>query len=441
MWMMAKRAKTVAQKSSPKSRRNGVAVGARAGAAQWLWRPWVALLPLCLAATGCNGGAGSSGPGGSSGGGGDFDRRALLAQFANGVVLPLYSEAASTAAVLADAVDAYAAEATAAGAATVALEAARAAWLTAWRAWQRAEVLVLGPAAPVGFSPEAVGLRDEIYSWPIVNPCRIDQALVAREYEAEDFIADSLVNVYGFDALEYLLFFDGTDNQCAPQLDINSDGSWDALGADELTRRRAQYAAVVARAVADNTAALLAAWQPDDGGFATRLASAGEEGSPYATVQDALDDVFAAIFYVEVITKDLKLAEPLNLNGACSAAPCLDEVESPWADAGAAAIAANLEALAWAVRGGGSDTNAVGFDDWLVAVGQEALATQLLADIAAAIAAAEGLEGSLRQALVEDLASVEALHTAVKKVTDQLKNNFSTLLLLTIPSDAAGDTD
>ena len=97
----------------------------------------------------------------------------------------------------------------------------------------------LGPAAPTGSGVGGAGKRDEIYSWPTVNPCRIDQELVEQGYLQGDFFTANLVNTYGLDALEYLLFYGGDANACAPQLPLNVDGTW-AAGASDVGAARDQ---------------------------------------------------------------------------------------------------------------------------------------------------------------------------------------------------------
>src|SRR5690606_29393153 len=110
------------------------------------------------------------------------------------------------------------------------------AWREAMVLWQRAELTQLGPTGLMGSVLAGEDLRDEIYSWPLVNPCRIDQELVAKSYEDTDQLASALINLRGLDALEYLLFHDGPGNACAATVSINKDGSWDAI-APELAQR------------------------------------------------------------------------------------------------------------------------------------------------------------------------------------------------------------
>ena len=51
------------------------------------------------------------------------------------------------------------------------------------------------------------------------------------------------------------------------------------------------------------------------------------------------------------------------------------------------------------------------------------------------------VEGSFTQALTADSTALHACHSQVREITDWLKGDFSTLLLLTVPNEAAGDAD
>ena len=122
-------------------------------------------------------------------------RAEVLGSVARRAVGPSFGEFAAVAAQLRDATAAHA-SAAASGAADVdaTREAAQQAWREAMVAWQVVEVMQLGPA---GSSFAAVGgedLRDEIYSWPTVNTCRIDQELVLGEYASDTFTQTRLAS-------------------------------------------------------------------------------------------------------------------------------------------------------------------------------------------------------------------------------------------------------
>lgn len=316
---------------------------------------------------------------------------------------------------------------------------AQAAWRTASLRWQRLELMQVGPAAGslVGIGGE--DLRDEIYSWPTADSCSVDRALVDEAYASDDFYSTELVWSYGLDALEYLLFADGTEHTCPSQVQL--DGPWNALSSREIERRRAEFAAVIAQGVWQQAEALQRRWSPDRDDFATALASPGAGDSPYASQAEALDEVFRAMFYIDKQTKDGKLGTPLGLVDGCPTAPCVELMEAPWSGTSAAAVAENLRALKLMVQGGPDPDTATGFDDLLVEIGEDQIASDLLGRIDAAIAVADAIDAPLQELAVSDPARVEALHTAVKEVTDVLKGPFVMALTLTVPAEGAGDID
>ena len=291
----------------------------------------------------------------------------------------------------------------------------------------------LGPAGSSLTTLGGEDLRDEVYSWPSVNACRVDQETVEAEWDDAGWFSDNLVNVYGLDAMEYLLWA-GPGNDCPGQVPINADGSWQALGEAGVAQHRADYALALAAHVADQAADLRAAWSPDGGDFSGALTAA--DGAPYGSSLEALNAVFDALFYLDTETKDRKLAVPLGIV-PCGSDDCIDTIEAPYAGAGAAAIAANLRGFRDLFTGADGD----GMDDLLIELGEQALVDQVLADTDAAIALADALDAPLGEAVEDRPEEVEALHAAVKAVADALKGDIATVLTLQIPAEAAGDND
>lgn len=332
------------------------------------------------------------------------------------------------------ATDAYAADLTDAN-----REAAQDAWAEAMAIWQVAEMMQIGPAARMADSAGGEGLRDEVFSWPIDNPCRVDQELVEAGYNDDGF-SSLPPSVRGLDAIEYLLFVETDDNACSATSGINADGEWAALGAEEVRQRRGTYASVAAALVADAADALAAAWQPDTGSYYVELVSAGNGSSLFATERDALNAISNAMFYLDKETKDMKLARPAGLSG-CAEATCPDEVESLFARVSVDNIAANLEGFSQWYHGGPADGPEVGFHEVLIAMDAGQLADDMAAAIANAVALANDDSGSLFDRVSSDLDGVIALYDAVKVITDLLKTQFVGVLDLELPQRAAGDND
>lgn len=315
---------------------------------------------------------------------------------------------------------------------------AQEAWMSAMQAWQVLEAMQLGPLGP---SSERVGgadLRDEIYSWPSVNTCRVDQEIVLAEYEQDEFFDTRLVNSYGLDALEYLLFYDGSANTCPPQLPINADGEWDALDEPTVASRRAAYAAALARELAQRADEVRGHWG-SDGDWTDALANAGEPDSHYDSVFEAMDEILAVMFYLDQEVKDLKIAKPAGLRD-CASEACPGDVEFVWSKASKEGAVANVEAFGL-LYFGGEAASGTGFDELLVERGAEALESDLTAAVVGAPVALQSVPGGFEEALVADPSALDESHQAVKAITDLLKGEFATTLDLTIPQEGGGDAD
>ncbi len=303
-------------------------------------------------------------------------------------------------------------------------EAAQQAWLDAMDVWQELEVMQIGPAASSISAVAGEDLRTEIYSWPVVNPCRVDQETIEQVWDEPGFFGDNQPNAYGLDAIEYLLFDDDLDNACPSQVPLNSEGTWDAAGSDEIALLRAEYGVAISGEIERVVADIQAKW---DGEFSLQDSFDGQ--------QEALNAIFDALFYLEIETKDEKLAEPLGI-GVCST-NCLELVEARPSGTSHLWIAANLRGFRALATGG----EAPGLVDLLRQQGQETLADDLMARLEEAEAEVATWDHPLDVTIEEDLAKAEAVHAAVKGVADLLKGDLATTLALQIPGEAAGDND
>ncbi len=357
---------------------------------------------------------------------------ALLADAGPEVVLPALAEFQLAVDALSESLAAWQ-EALSDGDGAKAQAEAQAQWRSTMAIWQTLEVMQIGPAGSSLTTIGGADLRDEIYSWPTTNPCRIDQETVHASWNDAAYFTDSLVNAYGLDALEHTLFA-GLDSACSDEVDIIADGSWADLGESGILSGRAAFSVALADHVRAQAAALIAAWSPEDGDFSGQLALTVD--GPYASEQEALNAVYDALFYLESVTKDRKLATPLGLMD-CDEALCPEEVEGLESGTGAAAIVANLDGFEALFTGGAG----AGFDDLLLDLGHGDLSDQILADLDEARALALAIDAPLDEAVRDQTAEVEALYEAVKVVTDNLKGDLATVLVLSIPSEAAGDND
>jgi predicted lipoprotein len=363
-------------------------------------------------------------------------RRALLASEVDRVIVPAFERLVTSAEALQTAAAAYAAAAES-GEAPSERMAAQAAFETMMQDLQVVELMQMGPYGPSMRFAGGLGIRDEMYSWPIVSACRVDQETVEAAYGDAGFFEAELPNVYGADALERLLYATGTDNACPAPHPINMQGSWTALGDEGIRVNRARYAAAVATQLAAEAGRVRDAWTS---GFADGVRSPGEGASAYRTTQQAVDELFASIFYLEKEVKDTKLGAPLGVTAACDAGTCPDLLEARFAGASLAWVQANLQSFELLFHGGRpSDADAYGFDDLLAESGAPDLAMRMRAALDDARAAAAAAPTPLRDHLDDPAAT--ALHGALVTLARDLKTQFVSVLALRVPSEGAADND
>lgn len=362
---------------------------------------------------------------------GGFDKVALLKAFGE-CAFGTYKQASASAVELDAAVKAAESDPTK-------RTAAQDAWKKTMAIWERAEMFQFGPAAMTG-SPGARDLRDPVYSWPVTSRCQIENALVDKMYEAADFLTLSLVSTRSLGAMEYLLFYEGVDNACAPTDAINSAGKWAALSPDEIRARRATYARVLGGDVVTRTQKLADAWDPAKDNFLATFA--GAPNATFASQQMAFNTVSDAMFYLDDASKNMKVGKPAGLVPECLAPPCLSDVESPYAKRSKEHLRANLEGYEMLLEGCGPGMTGLGFDDYLAAVGAQATADKLAATVTGLHAALDALtEPTFEEDIQKNPNGVKALFDAFRANGAAMKADFVTVLDLEIPKKVEGDND
>jgi predicted lipoprotein len=362
-----------------------------------------------------------------------FDRKAVLANIGENVVIPVHETFVARVTDMATAIDAHCAGLGTAGEASL-RAAAQDAWKQSMSAWQLAEMMQFGPV-----SMNEGALRDVIYSWPVVSTCAVDQdANLHRTDPAGYDITTRLTNRRGLPALEHLLFSDELAHSCPPQA---APAGWDELSEEDRKSARCAFAQVAVADLAAQARSLLDAWRPGAGDYLAAFASA----SAFASAQAGLNVVSDAMFYLDTETKDMKLAQPAGIAvNVCNTMgqPCADELESPRARHSKENVLANLRGFQMLFLGQGpGGVDGAGFDDFLRSVDAGALADQMAAALVTAIAAVEAIPGSMEDALQSDYQAVAGAHAGVKGVTDILKSQFLTVLGLDLPDGGASDND
>lgn len=371
-----------------------------------------AALALLVAVPACgdDGGPSTGGPDARPDG---FDRAALIRRIGE-YLQPTYDTFATESAALVTAIEA---DCTA--------EAAQQAWRDAIEVWQRADAVLIGPAAA-----EMKAQRDRIYAWPLASTCAVDQDVVARWMDPSGFdVGTRLNNRRSLAAVEYLLFAATLDHTCPSQ---SAPPGWDAMSdADKQAARCG-----LAGAIAADVAAQAELARDGLGPYVDGLVAAGD--------QEAVNVISDALFYVDKMVKDMKLGEAAGIAvNSCATVqePCLAEVEHRHADHATPALRQNLVAIRAAFTGTIDGADGTGFDDFLIAVGAEDVSTRMVGELDAAIAAVDAIDASYLTALESDYDDVAAAHAAIKLFTDDLKSQFLTVLGLDIPDDVAADND
>jgi predicted lipoprotein len=370
-----------------------------------------------------------------------FNQQALLENLVDNVISPTFDQFASAAASQIPLVEGYClleqtlVEGNASNEQVLAARnSAKAAWRSAMNVWQQAEIMTVGPLA----ENDAL-LRYKIYSWPVVNSCSVDFEVVnfaAGEVNGQPYnIANRTPSRRGLAALEYLLFNEQLDHSCTGS--AQPDG-WNSELDDYRKVARCNFAAEVARDISNSSTELLNAWNGSQG-YANLLKQAGTNGSIFESEHQAVNLISDAMFYLDLFTKDGKLAEPLGLlANTCGAQVCPESVESRLSANSLDNITNNLLGFEKLLTG---DDQGVGFIDYLIDVGDQQTADDMTANITKALDNTQAYEQSLADTLVSNPEQVEQTYDDVKKVTDKLKTDFITSLALELPKTAAGDND
>jgi uncharacterized protein len=364
------------------------------------------------------------------------ERRVLLENIAQQVILPAYEDFAKSAAQLTAALENHSEVHT-----DSTRSQAQSVFREAMLAWERAEMFQVGPAAAISnFNPGSAGLRNEIYAWDKDDACVVDRGLVREVYESDDFAKDVYFYGRGLGAIERLLFDGSRATACAAGDRIATPEAWQALVDGDLDQRRALYALSASRVVSERADQLVAAFRDD---FMPELAKAGAGSHLFDRTQEALNAVTNALFYVDVEVRDLKVGGPLGRTMACMDDGCA--TEHRYARLSREALTANLEALKAIFVGSHPDDERGdamwGLSDLLRSVQADSTADQIEQAIDEALAAVGalglGFDETPRDPAVHGAAAFEALQA----LSDLLNTEFLQKLALNPPMRASGDND
>lgn len=311
-------------------------------------------------------------------------------------------------------------------------------------AWQRNEVLQVGPAGR-STNPDMVAggqdFRELIYSWPItLDVCGLEAAADA----GATVDGNTSINISGLGAVEHLLFTSAAPSSCA----VQPDGAERAVHVQKLAARLALLAA-----------SLRNRWEPTGGNFIEQWSTAGLESSAfYMRPHDALNALSIALFYVEKISKDLKIAYTTGVGATgltCSnPSSCPEFLESRLSRHSGANLLANVQVFRDVFTG---VNDQLGLNDLLEGMGRADLATEIVTELDAVLAMLDEIENDQgfdtavenitdRTECVNAFASSSglppcALLGLIKTAMDTFRGPIVSALSLAVPSGAAGDND
>ena len=358
------------------------------------------LLSALLLAPACDSGKGPAD---------NFDRQALLTNFADNLIKPAYAGLKARLETLNTAVADFNAAPS-----VSALQTLRAAWLAAYTSWQSANAYNFGPAGESGLRKSLI---EEMGTFP-ANTTTIESKIAAGQWDLTDFNRDAR----GFLAAEYLIFGNNQSDDAVVAAFAGSDG-------------RRSYLAALAGNLRDRTDTVLAEW---NGSY--RDAFVQNDGTDAGSSTSALYNEFVRSFES---LKNFKLGLPLGKRpGQTQPEPQL--VEARYSNTSIAMLKAhfsNLEAIWYGRSATGQDGS--GFREYLESVegGNDLIAsteTQLAA-VKAALSAVSDTP-SLSEQIAGDKTRVETLYTELQKLTRFFKSDLSSLLGIAI-TFSSGDGD
>ena len=326
-------------------------------------------------------------------------------------------------------------------------ESTQAQWKKAMLTYHFIEAAPVGPASDNGRV-----INDNLYSWPVLDLCGIDQeVLKLKETQATN--PKALYNVKGLAALEYLLFEPSLKSRCNARA-YPKTLAWSQKSTLEKKQDRCEYAKVLTEELVSRAQELDNAWDVKKGNFSKTMI----DGSRYKSLSDATNALTDSLFAIEKL-KDLKLGKPMGRHKECmnESGVCPEVAEHPYSGLALRAAEAQMRGFQ-AVFFGSKNVNSkdFGLDDFLAAKGHPEVATRIQEYLTLAIDSSKEL--ALQGTLQEQIAKVDptlckattitdrkeplcGLHAEIRGVSTSLKIDVLSILSLRAPPTHQGDND
>jgi predicted lipoprotein len=305
------------------------------------------------------------------------------------------------------------------------LDTAKTQWLAVMENVQQLEVMQFGLIKDA---------RDSFYNWPLNDTCRVDVQIASDPLANFDTIANGR---RGLNAVEYILFKPEVQDSCSSFASVST---WqDDNSPEEEKQARCGYAKRISADLVVTATALKAELVNYD------------ITSEFTSLQTAANSISDALFYIDKQTKDAKIRDVIPQESAGSFNVGL--LESQFAFASTAHLKNNLI--------GAKAILEAGLNDYLIASGQQSIATEMISTLDNAITNIDAISGNMNTAITgasdvgacintaangiydgnSDIESFCALQFNIKQFTDLLKEDFTMILSFSKPAIADGDND
>ena len=211
-----------------------------------------------------------------------FDATTMLNDFANGLVLPTYTDLDNKAGALLSAVKALEGDTSQGN-----LEKAQQAWVAARIPWEQSEAFLFGPVDTQGLDPA-------LDSWP-VDHVNLQSVLDSGDSLTVDFVGGLEDTQKGFHTIEFLLFREGDQRQ-----------------ASDITDRELEYLVSTTENLKASTAQLAGAWSPGGENFVSAVAQAGTGSVVYPSQSAAVQEIVNGMIVIADEVANGKISDPYN---------------------------------------------------------------------------------------------------------------------------------
>lgn len=361
---------------------------------------YAAALACMVALSGCGSNDGDSGPKT------EYDRQAMLANYADNLIIPGYQKFKTEAGEMASAVTAFTTSPSA-----TSLADARKEYLEAYLAWQEVSAYEFGPA-------DEQLLRSNLNIYPTTTS-QVENNISSGSYNLQ---TTANMSAKGFPALDYLLYGQASDAATVDQFTASAN--------------RRKYLQDITNLIKEAADATHTAWTTGNTAKSFKETGGTAVGSSIGNLVNQFN------FEVD-LTKRAKVGFPSGRFSANTPVPNI--VEAYYSNNSLALLERNIKALKATFMGqSAAGADGPGLDDYLNHVdakyGDKNLSTAIIQQFDAALAAVAAVPAPLSQAVTSNPQAVTKVYDELQKLIILTKTDMPAALGVTITyTDNDGD--